>query len=67
MASFLKIKVFLLGPLVVNFEVVLSLKFLLMHQSKCREGSTMTVSLHQNFKLNIRIDVCTDFKQLLKN
>ena len=32
-------------------------------QSKCREGSTMTVSVHQNFKLNIRIDICTDFKQ----
>ena len=36
-------------------------------QSRCREGSTLRVSLHQNFKLNFRIDVCTDFKQLVKN
>ena len=31
------------------------------------QGSTVTVIVHQNFKLNIKIDICKDFKQLLKH
>ena len=32
-------------------------------QSRCRQGSTITAPFILNFKLNIRIDIITDFKQ----
>ena len=36
-------------------------------ESRCRQGSAVTVYMHNNFKLNVKIEICTDFKQLLKN
>ena len=36
-------------------------------RSRCRQGSAVTVCVHQNFKLNVKIEICTYFKQLLKN
>ena len=32
-------------------------------QSNCRQGSAVTRLVHWNFKLNFKIDFCTDFKQ----
>ena len=36
-------------------------------QSRCRQGSALRVIEHSNFKLNNKIKICTDFKQILKN
>ena len=43
-----------------------TLKNIYPMQSRCRQVSAMTMHAHWNFKLSIKMDICIDFKQILK-
>ena len=36
-------------------------------QSRCRQGSVVTMLPNWNVKLNIKINICLDFEQIIQN